>query len=41
MKKKIEVIDWIIWQRKAKFLRKLKEKKNKSPQKCQKNLHIF
>lgn len=28
-RKKIEVIEWIIWQRKAKFLRKLKEKRRK------------
>jgi len=27
--RKIEVIDWLIWQRKAKFLRKLKKKKEK------------
>jgi len=31
-RKKIEVIDWIIWQRKAKFLKKLKEKREK--EKC-------
>ena len=31
MKKKIEVIDWIMWQRKAKFFKKLK----KGNKKCQ------
>ena len=31
--KKIEVIDWLIWQGKAKFLKKLKERKNKNESK--------